>query len=395
MKTIFSLCINFVKREVVKTTLENILISMKRFLFFIFIFFPALSAIAQVDNNSIYKHDSIRVAIGQKEQYDYIMNRVTERLLVNYDSIRLLNERYSEFAYIDSTKEIINAVQINALKRGSGVPGGFSKSNQRNNLSLYFLSGTMYEKHSDYGYATLMHVFSSGKLIPYATEEIDLLHHLLLSQNGPYRSPLYNSPCATSTRLRESITLLEVKDSIYREKDCYLLKTTSNELYTFDENDFIGEPESLVQKRKEVTGNWSPLYQKVISTTIVNKSDYAILKWSRSVDFTNDYNDHRSFFLATEYEKQGNHYFQTHYEYRYPRYFSLVDQKAGFNDKDMYSLIVRDFSDAHIDENMEKELGISKMKKMQSDMPYEKFLKRESTVNDDIQAQWDDYWRKQ
>ena len=383
------------------------------FHFFCFIHISSLFQVAQaqISNNPIFKTndgfigDFIPITVGDVGRYDSIMNRVSENIFQNYDSLRFVEESYSEFVYIDSTKEIISAVQLNTLKRESGAGPFSNKSTIINNSDApvfrpapsapYFLSGTLFEKSKDYGYATLMHLASSGKIISYATSEMDLLYRLLSIKRGDLQPPvLYNSVCAPSTRVRESITYTEVKDTIYNQTDCYLLRKTTNSLFTFDEKDYKGRSESVIKKLKELTGNWSPLYETVILTTIVNKSDDAILKWSRDVECINNHEERRTFYMTTEYQKEGNHYYQTYYEYRYPRLFSLVDMKAGLNDKDMYSLIIRKFADAKIDKNREKELGISKMKTMRSDTPYEKYLKKESVVNQDMLNQWRDYWKQ-
>ena len=375
----------------------------------IFLFFyagvPSYLVQAQLPAND----DSIYHYTGAKDQCVSIINRVADKIMENYDSVRYVYERYQEYAYIDSTKEIINAVQINSLRHESGVPDPFCKKQDKNSpIRRYFLGGTQYEKHKDYGYANLLHAAMSGspnmqltgemenfRMNAYSTGDMDVIFELLIEKYSTIKPPKRrnNFICASSNRIRESHTHFELRDTIYNQQDCYLMQITTKELYTFDERDHAGRSEWLIEKMKELNGNWASLYMNVFFTIVVNKSDDAILMSRRDIECSNDYNEHRSFSSMTKYEKKGNYYYKTYDESKMPSIFTLVDQKAGINDRDMYSLVISEFADAQIDKKKEKEMGIRKWNSVSFNTPYSKLLKKETTVNDDIQSLWNDYWK--
>lgn len=65
---------------------------------------------------------------------------------------------------------------------------------------------------------------------------------------------------------------------------------------------------------------------------------------------------------------------------------------GGFNNKDLYSLLVFNALDAKIDAFKEIEMRIDKMEKITSNKSYETFLKREQNLNNDVLKFWDKYW---
>jgi hypothetical protein len=116
---------------------------------------------------------------AQKDKYGFIMDKVRERVYENYDSMMYTYSNYAEYAYIDSSKELL---------------------------------GTLY--------------------------------------NGI---------------------------------DCFLLKAITQSMFVFDgRSDKHFEDKYLNKKR--MTGNWDTCYQRTVVTDIVNKTDYAVLLFSRSAD---------------------------------------------------------------------------------------------------------------
>ena len=58
---------------------------------------------------------------SQKDEYIFIMGNVINRLYENYDSLIYAYQDYQEYAYIDSTKEILSVIQIHALTKQAGM----------------------------------------------------------------------------------------------------------------------------------------------------------------------------------------------------------------------------------------------------------------------------------
>ena len=73
-----------------------------------------------------------------ENQYNSIVDKVYKNIPKNYDSIMFHYENYNEIVYIDSTKEIVNAVNINALRRESGIFPRYSR--HRENLFVPTIS---------------------------------------------------------------------------------------------------------------------------------------------------------------------------------------------------------------------------------------------------------------
>jgi len=350
---------------------------------------------------------------GSEEYYKHIMSHVSDRLIENYDSVVLLNERYREFAYIDSTKEIINAVQLNNLVRTTPLFYSRYDGDVSGSFKPHFLSGTFYEKHKDYGYAnfTFAAFSTMGVANSYLTDEIDIMFQIQRSEsnNSRERQRPIGSQCGTCC-LKEAHDHYEVKDTIYNQTDCYLLRKTVKLFFTFDENvhreisdDAIRmlekqtgksinyDPERNIQWKKERLGNWTTVYQPIIHTTIVNKADYAILEWSRYSVCLNDSNESRTFLMKTKYKKTGNYYYRSYKEIRQPRILEYPP-KGGINDKDIYSLIISEREDAKINKKQEREMKINKLPIISHTKKFDSILKKELTVNDDIQTFWNNFW---
>ena len=240
----------------------------------------------------------------------------------------------------------------------------------------------------------------------YSGETVDIIGKLLMDNETkkPVPPPSFfenktlltdNGTLCASGKLKEMHTQYEVKDTLYNQTDCFLLRITRKSAYFLPEN----YPEVV----KIVTGNWDTHYSTNVETTIINKSDYAVLMWSNNTTWTNDHNERRTNFHTTQYKKIGNYYYRSYYEQRLPRFFEFSEggiqatKRGGFNDLDMYTLIVRESEDAKIDSHKEKEMKLNQIKEVPSKpgTRYDSFLKTQSTVSEPVIEFWDNYWNKE
>ena len=321
---------------------------------------------------------------AQKDLYVSALSQVENNIHKNYDSIVNALEDYYEFAYNNTSKEVISAVQINALRRRSGNLIT-QKKNLENPSGSYFLYGNIYEIQKNYGYSSFLEIAFGGNAYSYPeSDRVDILSLNAIDRIKEImpKTERNNTPCAIYNILKESSVYYEVKDTTYKHIDCILLRAIKKAVYILDEN--------ASEKQKESTGNWNKCYETTIITDIINKSDNAILMCSNYTVWTNDSNEHRTYYHITRYEKSGNHYYQTYYEQRMPRLFPGF--RAGFNELDIYTLIIRKSEDTKMDKYQEKELGIHNLIRIRPEIPYNSFLKKEKDLNDNIQIQWNNYW---
>jgi len=340
-----------------------------------------------------------------ENQYNSILDKVYKNIRENYDSIMFHYENYNEIVYIDSTKEIVNAVNINSLRRESGIFPRYSR--HRGNLlvpsfSTYLFSGSLFGEEENIGYADIMS--KAAGMHAYSGENVDIIGQLLMDNESKKHVPppsffenktlLDKGSLCASGKLKERHIQYEVKDTLYNQTDCFLLRITRKSAY------FL--PENYPDVVKIVTGNWDPHYSTNVETTIINKSDYAVLMWRINTTWTNDHNESRTYFHTTQYKKTGNYYYRSYYEQRLPRFFEFSEggiqasQRGGFNDLDMYTLIVRESENAKIDSHKEKEMRLDQMKGVPSKpgTMYDSFLKKQSTVSEPVMEFWGNYWNK-
>jgi hypothetical protein len=324
---------------------------------------------------------------AQKNKYGFIMGKIQERIYENYDSMMYTYNNYAEYAYIDSSKELLGAVRINSFRKQSGLYI-FSRLSNSRDIAQFLLSGTMAGQQQNLGFSNIGEITTGVNA--YSAPETDRVFQfctIALQSDKPENETACF--CSIYAKLKKTNTNVEVKDTLYNGIDCFLLKAITQSMFVFDGRpDKHFEDKYLNQKR--MTGNWDTCYQRTVVTDIVNKTDYAILLSSHSIVWTNNHNEQRTSLLMTKYRKTGNYYYQEYYEKKSPRIFQGF--RGGFNDRDLYTLIVSESSEARIDKYMEQELQISKMKRITSDRKYEDFLKKEPVINPDILKQWDSYW---
>jgi hypothetical protein len=333
------------------------------------------------------------VAFSQQGKYKNIMDNVQKNISKNYDSMICLHTNYHEFVYIDSTKEIISVVHLDALSRKSSV----GLASKYKTAGEYLYSGSIYGNKNlkNCGYSSAFEMFYGGNTYSYSVASCIITMHtenvvesrkaIIASQNkkptvNHEKKIKDNTPCAIRTKIKKNNLQYEVKDTVYNSINCFLLILRQNSLFTLDDAD-------RKNKKQRVASNWDTCYQTTVTTYIVNKSDYAILSSNYQTSYRNTKNEIRKFFLISKYEKSGNYYYEKVHEFKYPRLF--LGFPDGFNNRDLYTLIIKETAPEYI-QNPEKELkNISPIK------PYEKYIniiEPVHIVDNNIQKKWNSYW---
>ena len=301
------------------------------------------------------------------------MKKVGERIFENYDSAMYAYNNYFEYAYVDSSKKILSTVQINSLHKQSGMHI-FSKLPDKGDIANYLLSGTITQKQQDLGVASFGEMVMGGGNAYSSPEPDRILQFGIFAQPD---KPEYKLGCFCSvfTKLKDAQTYFEVKDTTYNQINCFLLRTVTRSTFVLNSKPDEKITDEMIRMHKELTGNWDTCHQTVIVTDIINKKDYAVLHYSNETFCSNNHNEHRSYSTVTKYKKTGNYYYREYYEKKTPRFFP--GYKGGFNDRDLYTLIIYKSSEAKIDKYKELELNLKNWDKFKLKRNMKAFLKKE------------------
>jgi len=329
------------------------------------------------------------------DEYNFIMRTVQDRIYVNYDSMMYLFNNYAEYAYIDSSKKLLNAVQIISLRRESSM-SVFSSLPDRSSFTNFFISGTIAGNKKNIGFSGLGEWFlgstsysspETNRITQYGTSIVQFpTSQLRHSANSKPQCAI--SPAAL---LKKTEVEVEVKDTIYNNTDCFLLRATYKFTFVYENDPELTREKN--KKRRESAGNWDVVYQKNVVVDIINKKDYAILYFSSNDIWTNNHNEYRFSSQVNKYKKVVNYYYLEHYERIFPR-IVLESFTSGLNSQDLYTLIVSQSSDAAINKHMEQERKINNMKRITSSQKYEDYLEKKDEVNHEITKIWDSYWNQ-
>jgi N-acetylmuramoyl-L-alanine amidase len=328
------------------------------------------------------------VTFAQQQKYADIMNSVQKNIRKNYDTVICLRTDYNEFIYIDSTKEIMSVVHLDALSRRSQV----GLASKYKNISEHLYSGSMYGNHKNYGYSSAFELFYGGNTYSYQVASYIMTMHTMntvksrtaksgkFSETQKNKEPP-NTPCAIYTRLKTNDVQYEVKDTVYNSINCFLLIKRQNSMFTLDD---VGKKD----KKQREASNWDTCYETSITVNIVNKSNYAILLSDHQTSYRNTSNEIRTFYLISKYEKTGNYYYEKFHEFKYPRLF--LGFQGGFNDRDLYTLIIKEAKPEFIP-NPEEE--IKNLSPIRASDIYSAILKPVNIVDNNIREKWNSYWK--
>jgi hypothetical protein len=289
------------------------------------------------------------------------MNIVAERVFINYDSVILTFIDYHNFVFSDSSKELFRTVSINAMHRRSELT---LYSRLRLSLERGLISGSMYKSGKENVNLGYYDVFEKETGInDYSNEEgnYNNIQEFAMQKQYPERFSRVQRLMNTEDRDISSIHVkYEVRDTVYRQQECYVLVKTRNIRYKND-----------INKKYDAK-----------HVDIVNKTDFAIVSFMYDIRYGNGKRDYR---LST-YRKSGNHYFEDRFEILKPRFQSS-------DDRDLYTLTVGNVIDVEKDMDMysEREFNRSRLQKIGLFVKFDTMLKKTSKIDDNSLDVWNKY----
>jgi hypothetical protein len=290
------------------------------------------------------------------------MNIVAERVFINNDSVILTFRDYHNFVFSDSSKELFRVVSIGAIHRQSELSlySGFRKIFERR-----LISGSMYKsgkKNVNLGYYDIFE--KETGINDYSNEEgnYNNIWEFAMQKRQPEEfSRVQRLMNDTENKDISGIHVkYEVRDTVYRQQECYVLVKTRN-----------------VRYKNNINKNYDAKH-----VDIVNKTDFAIVSFMYDIRYGNGRKKYR---LST-YRKSGNHYFADRFELLKPRFQSS-------DDRDLYTLTVGNVIDVEKDMDMysEREFNWSRLRKIGLFVKFESMLKKSSKIDTNSLDVWNKY----
>jgi len=268
--------------------------------------------------------------------FDSVFNISKKNIVSNFHEAKNIQSNYKEYIFFpDSTLKIANYIELSCVIENQY---GVIKDIYENiNRKYYLISASKYDSlqtnsfTNPYQYSPIFQngINGGNYFFNSTTSPINELEIKKSMEN--IASSKSSTSCRVSNFIFDTLTQKNnLVDTLYQNIPCLKIK------YSYSINRRIDNQ----VENKDCIAEWAKQIEYSETTIIINKSDYAILKYTLQKTFLDSNN--KKYYLLEEstFKKDNKKYYEESYVAIMPRY-TYSACSCGFNERNLYSLIIK------------------------------------------------------